>query len=261
MSDISDEFHTNLVTNFVKAVKGYHYLHNDPIKESIWEDINADILTHSGYVVISQSNGSHKPGSDLSCSLGNFSNKSTKYEADTTSLNISSYRLTSVCSNKTPGKIEDIKSEINKRKNFTHYSIIAREERGDEIIYEWYLIPSDHPVFNPDSYTWSHKLGKQSKNDGIVTGWETDTLNGSKMSITFSMSSQLWIHVSITEDMKQFMLGSCRVKICRKYSYIQLYDKENSSLINYSDVKDHLIPIRSKEELLEFAACLPVGDE
>jgi hypothetical protein len=109
-------------------VKGYHLINDDPIKETPWEDINAIILNASNCNVISQSKGSHKPSGDLSCSLGDFSNKSTQYEAENSAFKISSYRLTKVCSDKTPGKIEDIIAEINSRKNFAFYSIIVREE-------------------------------------------------------------------------------------------------------------------------------------
>jgi hypothetical protein len=44
------------------------------------------------------------------------------------------------------------------------------------------------------------------------------------MSITFSMSSQLWIDIAITEEMKQFIIGSARVQRGKKYNYIQLYE-------------------------------------
>ena len=70
---------------------------------------------------------------------------------------------------------------------------------------------------------------KKGKNTGAKTGWETETLNGSSMSITFSMSSQLWIDLHITEEMKQFIVGSCSVKIGRKYNYIQLYENNSSA--------------------------------
>ncbi len=226
---ISDDLRATLGLNFSKAIKGYHLLHDEPVKESMWEDINAEILTTSGCDVSSKSSGSHKSGKDITCSLGTFSNKSAKYGIGGNNFSISSYRLTTVCSDKTPGKIEDIKAEINKRKNFTHYSIIVREEVGDEILYEWYLIPCDYPVFNPDSYEWEHTLGKTGKNKDAITGWNTNLLNGSMMKITFSMSSQLWITVIVTEDMAQFVIGSCRVKVGKKYSYITLYEKESSS--------------------------------
>ena len=61
--------------NFTKCVRGYHLINNDPIKETPWEDINAIIMTASGLKVVSQSNGSHKSGGDISCSMGSFSNK------------------------------------------------------------------------------------------------------------------------------------------------------------------------------------------
>ena len=221
------DIYSILGENFAKCIGGYHLLNNDPVKETPWEDINAIILGASGYPVTSQSNGSHKPGGDLSCSLGCFSNKSTHYKTGNSSFDISSYRLTTVCSDKNTGEIGEIISEINKRKNFGYYSIIAREETDHQILYDWYLIPSDFPAFNPASYEWRPKLGKSGKNKGDITGWETvPAPNGSSMSITFSMSSQLWIYVNITPEMKKFVAGSCCVKRGRKYNYIQLFEKE-----------------------------------
>ena len=222
--------YVSLDTNFKKCVKGYHLINDDPIKETPWEDINSLILKASGCEVKSQSNGSHKSGVDLYCSLGNFSNKSTQYDAGKKSFKISSYRLTTVCSDKTPGTIVDIISEINKRKNFNYYSIIVREATEKHILYDWYLIPSTYPEFNPSSYTWHPKYGKTGKNKGNITGWETESLNGSTMSISFSMSSQLWLHINITEAMKKFIISSCTVNLGRKYNYIQLYDNDINSV-------------------------------
>ena len=225
---ITEAIRSSLGSNFTKCVQGYHLINEDPIKESPWEQINATIFEASGCSVISQSNGSHNSGKDLLCSLGGFSNKSTKYNKGCESFTISSYRLTSVCSDKNVGNIEDIITEINNRKNFAYYSIIVRDESETQILYDWYIIPSDFPELNPSSYKWNYKLGKKGKNTGAKTGWETDSLNGSSMSITFSMSSQLWIDLHITEEMKQFIIGSCRVNIGRKYNYIQLYENNSS---------------------------------
>jgi len=212
--------------NFNKAVKGYHILNESPIKETVWEDINTLVLNASGCPVESQSKGSHKPGGDISGSLGGLSNKSSKYESDRKGFGVSSYRLTAVCSDRSPGKIEDILAEINSRKDFKFYSIIMREELEGQIKYDWLMIPSDYPAMDPATYTWRPKLGNRGKNKGSVVGWETDVINGSSMSISFSMSSQLWIHVNVTEDMRPFVVGSCAVSTKRKYDYIQLFDKE-----------------------------------
>ena len=208
-----------LGANFAKCVQGYHLVNEDPIKESPWEDINAIVLNSSGCAVKSQASGSHKSGADLSCSLGDFSNKSSQYSGS--SFGISSYRLTTV----SKGKIEDIIAEINRRKNFNYYSIIVRAEEAGQFHYDWYLIPSDLPELNPGSYTWRPSLGKTAKNKGEITGWETDELNGSSMFIIFSMSSQLWMRVHITEEMKKYIVGSCRVDIGRKYNYIELFER------------------------------------
>lgn len=222
---LSPECRMTLSDNFTRCVTGYHYINDDPIKETPWENINSDVLAESGVVVSSQSNGSHKSGADISCSLGAFSNKSTQYEPDNKSFKVSSYRLTGVCSDKTPGSITDIIAEIDRRKNFDLYSIIARDEKATEIKYDWWLIPSDYPQFNPSAYIWSPKVGKHGKNKGSITGWETNSIDGSRMSITFSMSSQLWLDITITDEMKQFVIASCTVNKGRKLNYIQLYNK------------------------------------
>jgi hypothetical protein len=224
MDVISDDIRISLAANFMKCVKGYHLINDDPIKETPWEDINAIILNASGCPVNSQSNGSHKSGGDLLCSLGCFSNKSTQYDKDNNSFKISSYRLTTVCSEKTPGNIDNIIDVINNRKNFSFYSIIVREDRNCQILYDWYLIPSDFPELNPSSYSWSPKIGKTGKNKGTITGWETNLLNESSMAITFSMSSQLWINLKITDKLKKFIIGSCLINRGRKYNYIELYE-------------------------------------
>lgn len=223
---LSDENLKALSDNFEKCIQGYHLINNDPVKEAVWEDINAQVFIASGCIIHSQSNGSHKPGSDLTCSLGSISNKSTKYEPGNESYNLSSYRLTTVCSNKKPGNIETIIEEINRRKNFKFYSIIARYEKNDRIHYDWYLIPSDYPPFNPSSYTWKPSFGKQKRNKGSKTGWETDILEGSSMSIRFSTSSQLWMNIVITDEMKKFIISSCTVMKGRKLNYIQLFESE-----------------------------------
>jgi hypothetical protein len=230
--EFSVEMREQMRENFVKCVKGYHFINDDPIKENPWEPINSQILIASGCIVTKQSNGSHAPGADVFSSIGDLSNKSIQYNTDNKSFKVSSYRLTTVCSDKTPGNIQDIIAEINKRKNFKYYSIIAREPLGEKknptrYRYDWYLIPADLPQLNPSSYTWTKMIGKISKNKGATTGWETNTLHGSSMSITFSMSSQLWMNVVITEDMKKFIVASCEVIVGRKLNYIQLFDRES----------------------------------
>lgn len=214
-----------LKDNFIKCVSGYHLINDDPIKESPWEDINAIILIVSGHKVTSQSKGSHESGKDLLTSIGSFSNKSTQYTKDYKSFDISSYRLTQVCSDKCNGEIGKVIEEINKRKNFDYYSILVRNESVSEIMYDWYLIPSDYPPFDPSSYEWSVTLGKIGKNKGMPVGWNTNEINGSSMKIVFSMSSQLWITISVTEEMRKFIIASTTVTKGRKLNYIDLFEQ------------------------------------
>jgi len=211
---------------FAKCVRGYHLLNSEPIKESVWESINSQILLHSGCGVYSQASGSHSSGCDISSSVGNLSNKSVKYDSIANNhFNISSYRLTSVCSAVNPGNIDEIVAEINKRKNFEYYSIIAREEFKEQIKYDWFLLPADYPAINPSSYNWLPMLGKRGKHKDVQIGWKTDVIDGSSMSITFSMSSQLWISLFITDAMKKdFIVANNQIKDKCIMDYVQLSD-------------------------------------
>jgi hypothetical protein len=134
-----------------------------------------------------------------------------------------------VCNNKECGNIDSILQEINDRKNFDYYSIIVRNEEPDKptIDYDWFMIPSSYNVLEPSSYTWQPMIGKQGKQKDKQIGWNTNKINGSSMSITFSMSSQLWHHIEITEEIKKFIVSSVTVSKTAKTDYIKLFDSYN----------------------------------
>jgi hypothetical protein len=224
---LTPELVTGFAMFFKKCVRGYHILNKDPIKESVWEAINTQVLLHAGCTVASQSNGSHAPGSDICSSLGNLSNKSVKYnESSRSHLCVSSYRLSTVCSASNPGNITEIMEEIAKRKNFDFYSIIAREElSGNRIHYDWVLLPADHPIVDPTKYEWSPLVGQRGKNKGKQVGWKTNIVNGSSMSITFSMSSQLWMNICLNDELKeQYIIANTELSIRTKMDYVALAD-------------------------------------
>jgi hypothetical protein len=205
--------------NFKKCVKGYHLINSSYINETIWEDINALIFKASKIDIYSKSNGSHVSGMDIDCSLGKISNKSAKYSNNKKYFDISSYRLTTVCSEKNCGDSKKIIEEINKRKNFDYYSFIIRHETNNEYItYDWLLIPSNYLILDPSSYIWKHLIGKKEKNKDNQIGWATNKINGCNMSITFSMSSQLWIHIEMSEDIKKFIIASVIVENKPKFN-------------------------------------------
>lgn len=214
--------------NFMKCVTGYHFINTEPINETVWEAINSQVLELSGCAVQKTSSGSHSSGRDIMCGLGGLSNKSSKYAKKGTEFAISSYRLTTVCSDKDCGNVESIVQEINSRKNYDYYSFIVRDETEDDISYDWYLIPADYPALSPESYTWEPMFGQRGKKTGEQVGWKTNEVNGSKMSITFSMSSQLWLSVAVTEELKSFIVGSCSVSKKTKLNYLQIYEMFSS---------------------------------
>ena len=222
--------------NFAKCVRGYHKLNASAINETMWEDLNALIFRKSGIEVLEQSDGGHAPGMDLLTGIGGLSNKSAKYATSAKSgFDMSSYRLTTVCSATNPGLIPAIIEEINRRKNFDFYSMLVRVEYDDkenakathslagnkEVEYDWILCPGDHKVFNPASYEWTPTLGKRGKNKDSQVGWHTNTIDGCKMSITFSMSSQLWVHIDAAA-VKQFVIASSLVSCKPTLNYIDL---------------------------------------
>jgi len=221
--------HTILLiqSNFIKAVAGYHMINTMPINETMWEEIHSMVFTACNIEILSKSNGSHAPGMDIHSSIGKFSNKSAKYLSKKNNFKISSYRLTTLCDSKNCGNIIDIVNEINNKKNFDYYSFILRREneKTETIDYDWLIIPSDYQVLNPSSYEWSPTMGK--KNNDEQVGWHTNKINGCKMYINFSMSSQLWIHVEMFDEIKQFIVASSSVKNKSTYNYIDLLNKLN----------------------------------
>lgn len=214
----------DIPNNFVKCVTGYHFINSEPINETVWEAINSQVLLSSGCAVSDTSSGSHTSGRDIDCDIGGLSNKSAKYSKNLTEFSISSYRLTTVCSDKECGSVKEIVAEINKRKNYAYYSFIVRNETEDAIQYDWYLIPSDHPVLSPETYEWSPLIGQRGKKTGEQVGWKTNEIDGSSMTITFSMSSQLWINISATSQFKNFIVATCVVSRKPKFNYLQIYD-------------------------------------
>lgn len=216
-----------LESNFSKCILGYHLINSSPINQTLWEDVNSIIFTHSNIKVFNKSNGSHLSGMDIKCSFGNISNKSCKYLSNKSFIDISSYRLTTVCNNSNFGNPNDFINEINKRKNFDYYSILIRDEdtSPDYITYNWLLIPSDYYLLIPSTYSWYPYLGKSTSNNNKQVGWITNTINGSYMKIIFSMSSQLWIHLKITSEIKKYIIASTTIKKMNSFDFITLFDK------------------------------------
>jgi hypothetical protein len=205
---------------FKKAVSGYHAVNVSPIKEAVWEEVNSCIFENSGIEIYSKSDGSHISGCDIVCSLGRISNKSSKYN-NKDMFNISSYRLTSTCTDKNPNCSDSINSEITRRNNFDYYSIICRKENIDSIVYDWIILPSDHKTVSHQQRKWLPVFGKRGNKSGEQVGWYNNN-----MSIKFSMSSQLWISIN-KKDIKDYIIASTTLVKKLPYNYIQINDMLN----------------------------------
>ncbi len=204
-----------LIQNFKKCVENYHLINSSPINETIWEDINSLIFSHSNIEIYTKSNGGHSSGMDINCSLGKISNKSAKYTKNKQTFSISSYRLTRCHT------LDEILTEIDKRKNFDYYSFIVREEQETSLSYDWFLIPSSCDIFNPRIYTWKPLIGKKNCTKDKQLGWETNEINGCKMCIRYSMSSQLWIYIE-TKNLLNYIIANCVVNKEPKYNYLSI---------------------------------------
>jgi hypothetical protein len=210
----------------MKCIGGFHLINSSSINEAQWEDINVIVLISLGINVESKSDGGHLSGMDINCSIGKLSNKSAKYLKNKKGMDISSYRLGQVCSENYCGTPTEFIAEINRRKNFDFYSVIVRDDSDNQnISYDWLMIPSDYYILDPKSYTWKPKIGKRGKKKETQVGWETEYINGSKMSITFSVSSQLWIHIGMTEETKKFIVASATATKKPAFNYIELFEK------------------------------------
>ncbi len=209
-------------SQFRAVITGYHIINKTPIKETVWEEINCDIV--SGVCSITdEANGNHLSGKDNRFDNLNISNKSTKKNGN--KISISSYRLTSVCNDKLPGNEKDIIHEIEKRdKSFDYYSILIRDEKENSLInYEWYMIPKDYYLFKIDTLT--PKVGKIGKKKGEIVGWESKYCD-----ITFSMSSQLWYKFDI-RDIEKYKVCSTEIDNSKsKINYSQIFHSFSNTI-------------------------------
>ena len=202
---------------FMQEINGYHLINETPIKESVWEEINRNIVNNN-CKVSDNANGNHQSGKDTKFDNWNISNKTGKIINN--KINISSYRLTTVCSDKNPGNQQEIINEINKRdKTFDYYSILLREELPKRVIYYWCIIPKYYYIFNINKYIIEHKIGKKGKKKELIVGWKSIYFD-----ITFSQSSQLWFHFSM-KDIKQFIIDKTVIDMAKPtLSYTDIYN-------------------------------------
>lgn len=212
----------HIANNFKKELLGYHIIHHEPLKEARWEELNRNIVCPFYRITLSSS-GNHLSGRDNRIGSWNISNKTTKINIKNNKMVISSYRLTSVCSQREPNNIKNIINEIKKRSsNFEYYSVLAREEyKINKINYVWYIIPKNFILLDVTRQVWRKKIGKTGKNIGKQIGWMSDD-----MEIIFSMSSQLWHYIS-KESIEKYKISETLVdkEKLPKLSYSELYNK------------------------------------
>jgi hypothetical protein len=95
----------------------------------------------------------------------------------------------------------------------------------DFITYDWLFIPSNYYLLEPSSYLWNKTTGKTKSNIGNQTGWNTNPIEGSSMKIVFSMSSQLWLHIEMTNEIKKYIIASATISKSSQFDFILLFEK------------------------------------
>lgn len=207
---------------FESELNGFHLLHDEGVKESVWESINCNIV--DGICTITdKASGNHLSGKDNRFNNWNISNKTAKLISNKR-VSLSSYRLSQVCDKHNFSNIDAIKKEIQKRdESFDYYSMLTRKEdtKSNEIEYTWYVIPKNYYVFcvdtapfTPKYRTKSSKHGKKDDVIGLVSKF---------CSIQFSMSSQLWFTFPVS-FIEQFKIHSIVVhNHPSKLSYSDVY--------------------------------------
>jgi hypothetical protein len=209
----------NIHKIFEKEIKGYHLINKSPIKESVWEEINRNIVKDI-CIIGDGANGSHISGKDNRFDNWNISNKTSKIQGKM--VHLSSYRLTNVC-DMNKGNKKDIIFEVKKRDaSFDYYSILLRDEidtvNCNEITYYWCIIPKNEDIFNLEKQKFDKIIGSYKNNRNKFIGWK-----GEYYDIRFSMSSQLWYHFTF-ESIKKFTICSTNVLLNNSLTYANIYD-------------------------------------
>jgi hypothetical protein len=221
--------------SFQREIKGYHLINKDLINGEAWEELNRNIVKHKCEVVDGAS-GNHKSGKDNKFNDWNISNKTAKIK-ENGEIDISSYRLTSVCSENYIGKTYEIIKEIETRdKSFEYYSILLKKEQtsNGHIKYFWCIVPKDYYIFNVNKYPLKKMLGKKGIRKGNVIGWESKYFK-----ISFTMSSQLWFSFSFKEIQKYII---AEVDIDKTYipklTYGEIYSNYCHLITNFKNLRN-----------------------
>ena len=79
------------------------------------------------------------------------------------------------------------------------------------------MIPKDYYYFDVKNYNWNPKYGKYGKNKNKQIGWETNKIDGNYISITYSLSSQLWFHLNFL-NLDNFIVSKVKITNIIKYN-------------------------------------------
>jgi hypothetical protein len=122
----------------------------------------------------------------------------------------------------------------NGGKNFSHYLVIARREMVNHLRYKTYMIDANY--IQASEFDWNETFGKQSRNRGQLTGWETQYRNGLRLKIAKKMSDQLWIYLD-TDELHNAGGVSVLTETLIRYDQIGRL---------WNDIKGHILNVREE---------------
>lgn len=208
--------------NLKKCIMGYQSVMqgpNVPIKESVWEFVLAQAAAKTNMKCV-WTPGSHAPGADITVDDITYSCKTSRVEPKQKVVMISSYRLTNVCKKQNCTSADIINELDDVRGNFDFYALLVRQSEKNkqdsnrEYIknYKVYNIPASD--IKACTLAWSRDSRGNWKGEG----------GEYSMTITKTMSYQLWIKVSLSWILKYECLNIDIGDAVRPMNLADIYD-------------------------------------
>jgi hypothetical protein len=198
--------------------KAIHYYDHEygSVKGEVFEQLLFEAATEAGLNVKDFTPGSHSPGADMTIQDEGLSLKTSIVTTTTDTVKISSYRLTSLFNDAFKpldmlAQSALIVNRIDKdRNNFDYYMLLVRvTKRKATECYDVYKIPTG--FLKAGKLEWTPKCTRSKKQNWAASSRDEPYT----MTITESMSSQLWIQVKLSA-IKEFLFVTIPIKTVPK---------------------------------------------
>ncbi|SVD36210.1 uncharacterized protein METZ01_LOCUS389064 [marine metagenome] len=161
------------INHLKENIKGYHLLNDSVLNETNW-----GVIT--------------KMTMEKTLPEKRTVEYMTKTSKISSTINLSSYRLTNSCDS-----VKDLVKEIDENRSPSGdmmYFVLLKKEDKLQYRYQFFIIPHSLAMFQAKNYKWNPTFGKSGKYKGIQNGWKGDFDGDSdaQMKISFGTTYQLW---------------------------------------------------------------------